>query len=111
MSRRRRSRRVERREGSIRVGGAHHVPELLDGPGLLVAHGLGGDAPLRGDLGGGLALEGGLDQGRLARAERLVDRLLEVPPGDPTRASSGFVKRTAATVSSGWKLRSRWAAS
>ena len=68
------------------------VAELLEDAGLLVADRLGRHAPLLGDLGGRLALEGGPDQRGLAGAERVVDRLLEgAPPVGPGRAPGRVV--------------------
>ena len=97
------------RGGSVRVViGDQNISEFLEGSGLLVADGLGGDAPLLGDLGGGLALESGLDQGGFAGAEGGEDGFLEGALQVAGR-TVGPVDQAASTVSSGWKVRSRWA--
>src|SRR4051794_7664726 len=83
--------------GMERSVGEEGVAELLEGPSLLITDGFGGHAPLLGDLRRGLALEGGVDQRRLARGERpedgLAERLLEVvvgPVGPPVRRRLGL---------------------
>ena len=83
----RRSAKFERRSGLIkRIGDGFwlvhlmvnkDLAEFLEDAGLFVADGFGGDSPLEGDFGRGLAHEGVLNQRGLARAKGLIDCLLE----------------------------------
>ena len=49
------------------------LAQLLKDACFLVADGLGGNAPVQGDLGGGLTHEGLVDQAGLAWAQGMID--------------------------------------
>src|SRR5271165_2432807 len=59
-----------------------HFTQLLKNACLLVADGLGSDAPVQRDLGRGLAHQGLIDQAGLAGAQRVIDGLSQgIAPG------------------------------
>ena len=75
-----RFRSTGRRSGSIEFVVDQRLAQFLKHARFLVADRLGRDAPLLGDLGRRLAHESVLDQGGFARAQILVDGILEGGP-------------------------------